>query len=142
MSDLAVNSREVIRKGSKSFAAAARLFDADTRDDVYLLYAWCRYCDDLIDGQELGFGHEEITPAEAASRLERLRAGTLDALNGRRVTEPAFRGLQRVAEKHRIPHRYPLELIDGFAMDVADVTISSSRTHCSIAITWPGWWES
>ena len=48
-------SRERIEKGSKSFAAAARLFDPDTRAHAYMLYAWCRHCDDVIDGQELVF---------------------------------------------------------------------------------------
>ena len=119
MSDIAASSREIIRKGSKSFAAAARLFDAETRNDVYLLYAWCRYCDDLIDGQELGFGHAEISPDEARARLAKLRSATLDAVNGGPVEEPAFVGLQQVVSKYQIPARYPLELIDGFAMDVA-----------------------
>ena len=54
--DLALASRETIQKGSKSFAAAAALFDAETRADAEMLYAWCRHCDDVIDGQELGHG--------------------------------------------------------------------------------------
>ncbi len=120
MNDAAAKSREIIRKGSKSFAAAARLFDSDTRDDVYLLYAWCRYCDDLIDGQELGFGQENISPEESRARLQSLRTRTVDALSGIATTDSSFAGLQQVADKHRIPQRYPLELIDGFAMDVAD----------------------
>ena len=133
MSDIAASSREIIRKGSKSFAAAARLFDAETRNDVYLLYAWCRYCDDLIDGQELGFGHAEITPDEARARLEKLRSATLDAVNGGPVEEPAFVGLQRVVAKYQIPARYPLELIDGFAMDVAGKdyrTLEDTLLYC------------
>ena len=50
------HSHEMIRKGSKSFAAAAWLFDPETRSRAYMLYAWCRHCDDQIDGQDLGFG--------------------------------------------------------------------------------------
>jgi len=73
---VAERSREIIRQGSKSFAAAARLFDADTRADVYKLYAWCRYCDDLIDGQELGFGREQISQADSDARLALLRRET------------------------------------------------------------------
>ena len=34
------------------------------------------------------------------------------------MEEPAFVGLQQVVAKYQIPARYPLELIDGFAMDV------------------------
>jgi len=83
-----------------------------------MLYAWCRHCDDLIDGQELGFGREAISPAEARSRLQRLRNQTRAALAGEPVADPVFAGLQRVAANCHIPERYPLELIDGFAMDV------------------------
>jgi phytoene synthase len=97
---VAAQSREIIRKGSKSFAAAARLFDAETRADVYKLYAWCRYCDDLIDGQEMGFGREEISAAEARSRLAYLRAHTERALAGEDVAEVAFAGLRDVAGRH------------------------------------------
>ncbi len=111
-------SRTAIRKGSKSFAAAAQLFDADTRNNVYMLYAWCRYCDDLIDGQEMGFGNEQISTAEARDRLADLRRLTSAALAGENVEHPAFMGLQRVAQRYQIPNKYPLELIDGFAMDV------------------------
>ncbi|MEO0033804.1 MAG: hypothetical protein RIS94_3562, partial [Pseudomonadota bacterium] len=48
---LVAHARETIRAGSKSFAAASRLFDRTTRERAWLLYAWCRRCDDLIDGQ-------------------------------------------------------------------------------------------
>ena len=47
-------AHEAIQKGSKSFALASRLFDGGTRDRATLLYAWCRHCDDVIDGQWLG----------------------------------------------------------------------------------------
>ncbi|HHQ13400.1 MAG TPA: phytoene/squalene synthase family protein [Chromatiales bacterium] len=127
------HSRETIRKGSKSFAAAARLFKADTRAAVYMLYSWCRYCDDLIDGQEMGFGHEEISPQEACSRLELLREQTTRALAGDPVEHPAFDGLQRVASRYRIPDRYPFELIDGFAMDVQGYeyrTLEDTLLYC------------
>lgn len=115
---VAERSREIIRQGSKSFAAAARLFAEDTRADVYKLYAWCRYCDDLIDGQELGFGREQISQADSKARLAFLRRETERALAGEQVEEPAFLGLQQVAARHEIPARHPLDLIHGFEMDV------------------------
>jgi len=115
---LTETSKEVIEKGSKSFAAAARLFGPEIRTDVYQLYAWCRRCDDEIDGQELGFGSEALTARDRERRLERIIDLTGRALAGAAVDDPAFAGLQRVVTKHRIPQRYPLELIDGFAMDV------------------------
>mgnify|MGYP000179718870 CR=1 FL=1 len=52
---LMAHATQTIAAGSKSFATAARLFDAETRRGVLMLYAWCRHCDDVVDGQELGF---------------------------------------------------------------------------------------
>src|SRR5204863_6190635 len=43
-------AQEAIARGSGSFAAASRLFDRRTRERAWLLYAWCRACDDLADG--------------------------------------------------------------------------------------------
>ena len=50
--DLVDYAEQAIAKGSKSFALASKLFDRDTREKVWLLYAWCRRCDDLADNQE------------------------------------------------------------------------------------------
>ncbi len=113
-------SREVIRAGSKSFAAAATLFDASTRASAYMLYAWCRYCDDQIDGQDLGHSRNQPDADFQQRRLSKLHAQTQQALLGNNE-HPVFTGLGRVVEKHEIPHRYPLELLEGFAMD-ADET--------------------
>ena len=47
------HSRQSMEQGSKSFAAAARLFPAAIRDDAWMFYAWCRHCDDVVDGQDV-----------------------------------------------------------------------------------------
>ncbi|WP_174298495.1 squalene/phytoene synthase family protein, partial [Sphingomonas bacterium] len=52
--ELVAAARESIAVGSKSFAAASTLFDPATRERAWLLYAWCRRCDDIADGQEGG----------------------------------------------------------------------------------------
>jgi 15-cis-phytoene synthase len=112
-------SRQSIEAGSKSFAAAARLFDPETRDSARLFYAWCRHCDDVIDGQVGGRGRVELdgTPAE---RLALLEQRTRDALAGVPQDDPAFAAFARVAAKHRIPAQLPLDILDGFRMDVED----------------------
>ncbi|MFA4894159.1 phytoene/squalene synthase family protein [Brevundimonas sp.] len=111
-------SRESIVKGSKSFRSASRLFDPEVREDAWLLYAWCRACDDAIDGQDHGHGHEEMTPEEQRRRLETLYDQTRRALAGEPMADPTFAAFQRVAQRHHLPERWPLDLIDGFAMDV------------------------
>jgi phytoene synthase len=119
------HSRLIIRRGSKSFAQAARLFDADTRASVYMLYAWCRHCDDAIDGQEAGFARTDCSPIPVAVRLAQIREHTLAALAGR-AEQTVYQALAHVVMKHRIPHRHPLELLDGFAMDASGRTYSSA----------------
>ncbi|HVM98618.1 MAG TPA: phytoene/squalene synthase family protein [Caulobacteraceae bacterium] len=116
--DLEQASRETIRKGSQSFAAAAAIFDAETRADAEMLYAWCRHCDDVIDGQELGHGMATPDEATASQRLTSLYAKTRAALAGAPTDDPDFAAFQRVALRRRIPERYAIELLDGFAMDV------------------------
>jgi phytoene synthase len=108
-------ARKTLADVSKSFAAASRLLGSEHRDSIVLLYAWCRYCDDTIDGEYLGFRSGE-EPGPATVRLEALKGGTVAALAGERVPSE-FEALQRVARLHRLPDRYPLELLDGMAMD-------------------------
>jgi phytoene synthase len=108
----------MIEAGSKSFAWAARLFDPDTRRDAYLLYAWCRYCDDQIDAEHLGYRVTALDDAERAARLLALERQTQAALAGQPGDEPVFQALHSVVTRRGIPERYPLELLTGFAMDV------------------------
>lgn len=112
------HSQRMIAHGSKSFAAAARLFDAPTRASAYMLYAWCRYCDDQVDGQRDGMAAGGATGG-AGARLERLREQTRRALQGEAMSEPVFAALQRVVAQHNIPPHHAFELLEGFAMDVA-----------------------
>lgn len=115
--DLAAFSRQRIEQGSKSFAGAARLFGPGVRASATMLYAWCRHCDDVIDGQELGHNAPDAPVAGTEERLAELRQNTIAALDGR-ATEPVFLALAAVAARHQIPARYPLDLIEGMAMDV------------------------
>lgn len=121
MSDAVVENSEIaIAQGSKSFAAAARLFDKATRDDAVMLYAWCRHCDDVIDGQTLGHAQEAAFRDGQQDRLDLLRRQTAEALAGERTNDPIFEALRRVVTRHQIPARHPQELLAGFEMDVAD----------------------
>lgn len=119
MTDAVVErSEEAIAKGSQSFAAAARLFDRATRDDAVMLYAWCRHCDDVIDGQVAGRGQSMDFRDGQRERLAALRQKTNDALAGNASGDYIFEALSRVVTRHDIPHRHPQELLTGFEMDV------------------------
>lgn len=85
-----------------------------------MLYAWCRYCDDVIDGQEMGHGQISDYKIGQRDRLNRLREDTSHALAGKPTDNPVFAGLARVVQTHEIDHRHPFELLRGFEMDTED----------------------
>jgi phytoene synthase len=114
---LVAHARESIAKGSKSFALASKLFDPVTRERAWLLYGWCRACDDLADGQDHGGAMALVEDPQA--RLAHMRALTDAALAGQATGDPAFDGLGVVAAECRLPHRFAHDLIEGFALDAA-----------------------
>jgi phytoene synthase len=133
VADLVQSSRATIQKGSSSFAAAAALFDAETRADAEMLYAWCRHCDDVIDGQDLGHGMAAPGPDDGGARLAALYAKTRAAVAGEPTDDPDFAAFQRVALRRHIPESWATQLIDGFAMDVAGrryETLEDTLDYC------------
>lgn len=115
---MVAHAAQSIARGSKSFALASKLFDRQTRERAWLLYAWCRKCDDLADGQD--HGGDMAVVEDAQTRLATIRRLTNAALRGEATGDPAFDGLGVVVAECRIPHRFAYDLIDGFALDAAD----------------------
>lgn len=120
--------REIIRKGSKSFSLAARLFDPATRDAAFFLYGWCRYCDDQVD---------QIGKNESADEMERrlasLKNRTAAAFSSAPQHEPVFTALQYIVHRYGIPVHYAVELIEGMAMDVRNTryeTLKDLLLYC------------
>ncbi|MBD8528659.1 MULTISPECIES: 15-cis-phytoene synthase CrtB [unclassified Massilia] len=127
------HATETIKVGSKSFAAAARLFDPATRRSVLMLYAWCRHCDDVVDGQELGFGVAPAASHDPHAELARLYEQTRRAYAGEAMTDPAFAAFQEVALGQGIAPRYAFDHLAGFGMDVDAVkyeTIEDTLRYC------------
>lgn len=109
---------ESIAAGSKSFAMASKLFDRTTRERAWLLYAWCRACDDLADGQSMGHGMQVVT--DPAARLAVIRELTAKALAGEPVGHPAFDALRYLMAECPVPHATIEDVIAGFALDAED----------------------
>src|SRR5687768_7775896 len=114
-SSLLAEAERTIRAGSKSFRFASNLFDQVTRERAWLLYAWCRACDDLADGQTLG--HDAVAPADPERRIAFIRDATDRALAGERVGLAPFDALRVVAAECDIPRRFIRDHLDGFALD-------------------------
>jgi 15-cis-phytoene synthase len=128
---LVTHARDSIARGSKSFALASKLFAPDVRERAWLLYSWCRKCDDIADGQDHG-GALSIV-ADPQERLAFIRDMTERALAGEVTGEPAFDALGLVAAECGLPHAWPRDLVQGFAMDAAAFspqTESELLTYC------------
>ena len=100
-----------IRRGSKSFRAASKLFDRTTRERAWLLYCWCRHCDDVCDGQSYGFG-----PA-LRGNVSVLRGKTRQAVSGNPPAELPYQALALLVSECPIPECFIDDHLAGFALD-------------------------
>ncbi len=111
-------ARDSIARGSKSFALASQLFDRETRERVWLLYAWCRAADDLTDGQDHGGAMSQDHDAQAA--LARIRTLTDAAFAGQPTGDQALDALGYLLTEVAIPRDVIDDIIAGFALDADD----------------------
>jgi phytoene synthase len=109
--EIVAGAREAIQNGSKSFRAASRLFDRTTRERAWLLYCWCRHCDDVCDGQTYGFGNG------IRGNVAILRGKTRRAVTDEAMAELPFRALSLLLSECPIPERFLEDHLRGFALD-------------------------
>ena len=117
--DLIDQAEDSIRAGSRSFYAASLLFDTGIREQAWLLYAWCRRCDDIADGQ-LGGGQKTETQSELAGaerRITAIRLLTERAFEGLPTADAAFDAFGLVARETGITPEMAEDVIGGFARD-------------------------
>jgi phytoene synthase len=110
---LVAEAEQVIRAGSRSFRMASRLFDRRTRERAWLLYAWCRHCDDVCDGQSLGSAAMSPVPGS----IEGLRLKTAAALRGENGLGAPFDGLARLLQECPVPAAFIQDHLEGFQLD-------------------------
>ena len=106
LTDLA-DCRAMLRGGSRTFHAAARVLPQRVHRPATALYAFCRVADDLIDA---GGG-----PAA----LQHLRTRLDDVYAGCPAPLPADRALASVVARHAVPRPLLDALLEGFAWDAA-----------------------
>jgi 15-cis-phytoene synthase len=114
---LVEQARASIARGSKSFALASRLFDRTTRERVWLLYAWCRACDDIADAQDHGGALGD--QSDARGRLAEIRRLTNAALAGETTGNPAFDALGVLTAETDLTRAMADDVVAGFALDAA-----------------------
>jgi phytoene synthase len=120
--DLVAEARRIIAAGSKSFAFASLLFSRAVRERAWMLYAWCRRCDDIADGQAFGHPAEDAphNAEEAHDLVEAIRVLTRRALEGQPTADPAFDAFGQVALEARLTMEMAEDVIAGFALDAED----------------------
>jgi len=111
--EIVAAARRSIERGSKSFRAASRLFDRQTRERAWLLYCWCRHCDDVSDGQIFGFSGGET------GSVAQLKADTRRAIDGQDTDELPFQALRQLLFECPIPERLLNDHLRGFELDEA-----------------------
>ncbi len=101
----------LLRTHARSFHFAARLFPAARRRQVMGVYAWCRYTDDLVDGQPF--------PAPALeARLDAWLELSRRAYEGEHTGNDLADHVMGQMRTAGVPFGYAAELIEGMRMDV------------------------
>lgn len=100
--------REVTKKHAKNFYYAFLFLPQAKREAIYAVYAFCRYCDDIADGD---FGADNRPALLQAWRNE------LDNCYAGHPTQRITRALHHVVTHYHIPKQYLEELIRGVEMD-------------------------
>jgi 15-cis-phytoene synthase len=109
---------DLLPRKARTFALAARFLPAPQRQATIVLYAFCRYMDDLVDEPPAG-----LTPSHVRARLADWRCWLLAGPAAGRSPEPTALGdaLREVIAEYALPTAYLTQLIDGVESDLDTV---------------------
>jgi 15-cis-phytoene synthase len=103
-----------LASNSRSFRFASAMMAGTDRARIARVYAWCRYTDNLVDG--------DCTPVLAGERLDRWLRCSWDAYDGRDCgIELVNRVMGEMAERE-IPFAYPHDLVRAMRSDLQFTT--------------------
>lgn len=105
-------ARKITAHYSKSFYFSAQMLPREQRWATFALYGFCRHCDNLIDTPR------QRTETEILGEIQRLTEELQIAYNTGESQDPIIRVFILVAKAYGIPIAYPLDLLNGVAMDV------------------------
>ena len=108
-------ARKITAHYSKSFYFSAQMLPREQRWATFALYGFCRHCDNLIDTPR------QRTEIEILREIQRLTEELHIAYNTGESQDPIIRTFILVAKTYNIPIAYPLDLLNGVAMDVKQV---------------------
>ena len=115
--------QRVTRTEATNFYYAFRTLPRDKRNGIYAVYAFCRVCDDIADGQ--------LPPEKKQALLNTAREDLLSIESLPR--SPVFKALDDTVEKFQIPIEYLGDIIDGVEMDLVNnryETFEDLKEYC------------
>ena len=101
--------RRVAKENARNFYYTFRPLPADKRNAIYAVYAYCRLCDDIADG-DLPVEDKYRGFAEVRRNLQSSTTAGEDA--------PMYLALRHAAETFGIPYSYLDEILQGVEMDM------------------------
>ena len=106
--------RRVVRARAKNFRLAFRTLPRDRRRAIYAIYAYCRLCDDIADGDSPAES-KRLALAEVRRDLDAALAGESDAAAN---LAPEFIALAHAAETFSIPAVHFRDILAGVESDL------------------------
>ena len=107
--DQIARSKAIQQQTGKTFHVATRLLPQRIREATYVLYAFFRVADEVVDDPE------GATPADQRAELESIRAA---ALGQRETADPVLAAFAELREKHGIDPADVDTFIDAMASDI------------------------
>lgn len=101
--------RRITLKNARNFFYSLLLLPQPKRQALYMMYAFMRYSDDLVDAPHSGNKAEELLAWRRS--LEK-------ALQGEEADCPIFPAFVETVNRYAIPVSYFFELLDGMQMDL------------------------
>ena len=98
--------RDITKAKAKNFYYCFQVLPNDLKKSIYALYAFCRYCDDIADGN-----------TSQANKIKSLNL-VKKHLNTSSNQEDIYPALFDSIEKFSIPIKYFFTLIEGLEMDI------------------------
>ena len=113
-------SKDIHRRTGTTFYFATRLLPERVRHPTYVLYAFFRIADEIVDNPGA------LSPAEQRGGLERLRG---EARGEREASDPVLEAFCEVCETHGIPNAEIDVFIDGM---ITDIETSRYETYADL----------
>ncbi|WGS66223.1 squalene/phytoene synthase family protein [Enterobacteriaceae bacterium ET-AT1-13] len=105
-----------IKKGSKNFNFSCFFLNSTVKKNILILYSWCRYCDDIIDNEILGFKKKKTK--KKFLHIYNFILNTQKIYCNLKINEPHFNKLKAIIYKYNISPIYIFDHIEGFTMDL------------------------